>query len=320
MSAAVPLAGGPVVARPVPPWSSSGFLRTSTATTRREPDAVGGAVCAGRPRRARRVWRVAATMPERTACRQGAPTPRRPLRPAARRWRLRHRAGRRTTGRTPAARGRLRPPRPAPGPRPRTGLAAAPGDSRARRSSAVPAARRVPRGLRPRAVGTRLGQASGGALPLWGTPVAPPPAGLGLVAAPTLRAPGVQSRCVGRRALRPGPAPDPPRGGGASTPDDLPPSPDPLQAPGPPCLARPRRGHPLPPVTIPDAEAQGEAPSPLTPRRSSTGWRAARLAGRGPDAGRGLLGAVRPPRPQRAPWSWCPEAALGVAWPPPPGP
>src|SRR5439155_13200714 len=60
-----------------------------------------------------------------------------------RRWRPRHRAGRRTTGRAPAARGRPRPQLLSLEPVHRTGFAAAPVDSNALRQSAPLPARPV---------------------------------------------------------------------------------------------------------------------------------------------------------------------------------
>jgi hypothetical protein len=67
-SASAQASVGTVVARTGPPWSAAGVGRPAPAPTRRSPASGGGrSVCAGRPRRARRGRRVAATTRARTA-------------------------------------------------------------------------------------------------------------------------------------------------------------------------------------------------------------------------------------------------------------
>jgi hypothetical protein len=140
------------------------------------------------------------------------------LGPHTRRWWLRQRGRRRTTGHAPAARDGLQPLPPSLGPWPRPGLAAAPGDSHARQHSVGAPGRRVPRCRRPPPGATYWDHASVAGLPPWSAPISPPPLVRGLVAAPTLRVPGVPCRSVGRRALSLGLVPDPPPGGANSRP------------------------------------------------------------------------------------------------------
>jgi hypothetical protein len=319
MSAAVPLAGGPVVARPVPPWSSSGFLRTSTATTRREPDAVGGGgLCGPSSTGAARVaGRCDDARADRVLPPGARPTPA-AARPPARRLG----DGGFGIGPAGAPRGGPRPPVVGSGPR---GLRLGRGLGLAWRLRQGTRGHDAPAPCLRRAASLVVCDLARSAH-AWARPAA----GRFRCGAPRLlhhqrawglwlpprceclaSSPGAWDAGHSAQALRQ----THPEGAAPRRLTICHHPPDPLQAPGPPCLARPRRGHPLPPVTIPDAEAQGEASLPAhpqteqhrlasgtagwaRPRRGSGGfWGGRRFVLRGPRErhGRGVL---------RQPWGW----------------
>jgi hypothetical protein len=128
-----------------------------------------------RARRHRRRGPLRCTSPPGAACTaRRCPTVRADhMSPPPRREPLRHRGGRHTTGRAPAALGRPWLRLRALAPRQRSAFAAAPVAAPARRHSAVPPRRRVQHGRRPPSDGVRLGQASAGVPHPAATPASP---------------------------------------------------------------------------------------------------------------------------------------------------
>ena len=118
--------------------------------------------------------------------------------PHTRRAPLRHRAGRRTIGLVPAARGRPRLRLLSLAPRHRSAFAAAPVDSNAPPRSAVPPGRRAHRCIRPPPGGAHFGHASAGAPRACVRPGFSTNRGKVGCCAPRLRVPAGQRTCAGR--------------------------------------------------------------------------------------------------------------------------